>query len=107
MKAITVALLTACLACRPSFAADDPNYPEWWKTRQVIILSADPGNKSPINQGQLLWLAENAIAELNHKLAPIGGAGFDLTAFRDSQRQPAYYSPANLGQLKNVAHLIL
>ncbi|GEM_PF-2194607 len=86
------------------------SYPSWWYN------AADPANglidgtktefnqnnSGILNQGQLWNIAYNGINELNNKLSLIGGAGFTLADFSNGNT-PSYYSPANLGQLKNVS----
>jgi hypothetical protein len=85
------------------------SYPEWWydadPTRSLIDVSRldDPGNHSPILQGQLLHMADVGIQELNEQLAPVGGAGFTVEDLRDPSKTPSYDSPAAIGQLKYVA----
>jgi hypothetical protein len=51
MTPLALSLLTACLACGPSLAADDPNYPEWWYEMGLVNSAAPAGNQSPVNQG--------------------------------------------------------
>lgn len=81
------------------------SYPEWWYTRGVIDISKpfNQQNDAILNHGQLWNLAAQGIAELDEKLAPIGGAGFDLNAFEVAGATPDYGAPANLGQLKHVS----
>lgn len=85
------------------------NYPEWWydadPAKSMIDISdlGDPGNQSPILQGQLLHMADIGIQELNEQLAPIGGARFEVNDFKDPNKTRSYHSPATVGQLKFVA----
>lgn len=93
-----------------------PHFPDWWFEEGVIGLRdgedgdvyADylqPSDLSPITQGQLLHLADRAIAELDDELAAIDGAGFDYTSFLNG----GTFDPANAsvaittGQLKFVS----
>lgn len=84
------------------------SYPEWWydadPAKSMIDVSSldDPGNQSPILQGQLLHMADIGIQELDEQLGPVGGAGFTIDDFRDPDKMPSYYSPAAIGQLKYV-----
>ena len=84
------------------------SYPEWWydadPAESMIDVSSldDPGNQSPILQGQLLHMADIGIQELDEQLGPVGGAGFTINDFKDPSRDPSYYSPAAIGQLKYV-----
>ena len=87
------------------------DYPAWWYNPSdpasgVINATVTPLNQknlSPLSQGQLWNLAAQGIAELNRSLAPIGGAGFTLDAFRETDEPPTFLAVANLGQLKNVS----
>lgn len=84
-------------------------YPVWWydadPAESLIDTSklSEPQNDSILLQGQLLWMADRGIAELDQQLAPIGGAGFTLGDLRDSSRQADYDAVVVLGQLKLVA----
>ncbi len=78
------------------------SHPDWWWERNVVDHNEDAGDASPISQGQLLFMAEQGIAELEDKLAPLGGAGFLLPDILNAD-DPIYLAPSNLGQLKNVS----
>ena len=103
-------LLLATPVLRAQLPANWPaDYPAWWydadPDKSMVDVSSldDPGNQSPILQGQLLHMASIGIKELNEHLASVGGAGFTIDDFKDSGKEPSYYSPAAIGQLKFVA----
>ncbi|MEO0508984.1 MAG: hypothetical protein AAF065_03870 [Verrucomicrobiota bacterium] len=114
-KALIPAALAGLLASTASVMGQVPpeinwptGYPEWWydadPAKSMIDVSSldNPGNWSPILQGQLLHIADIGIQELDEQLGPIGGAGFTVDDFRDPTKTPSYYSPAAIGQLKYV-----
>jgi alpha-tubulin suppressor-like RCC1 family protein len=82
------------------------SHPEWWwnddPALRVVDHTQPEGNASPLNQGQLLHMTEQGLAELNEKFAPIGGAQFEIDDLLDSDPSN-YYAPANLGQLKHLS----
>jgi len=114
---VSVALLSA------SFLMGDPppswplNYPTWWwdpgvpsseqerLTEEVIDHTklGSPGNTTLLNQGQLLWMANQAIFELDFYLRDAGGAGFSLDSLRLPGVDAAHHASVNIGQLKNVS----
>ncbi|WOO43031.1 pectinesterase family protein [Rubellicoccus peritrichatus] len=81
------------------------NYPEWWYHQGVMNTTDldNPMNHAPVNQGQVFWMADRAIHELNTQLESIGGAGFTVDDFRDPAQTINYFAPVNTGQLKFVA----
>ncbi len=100
MKSI-IYRVVALFLCAFTLSAELENYPLWWTERGVV--DEDPaGNTSPINQGQLLHMAEQAIAELEAQLASVGGANIEFNSFLDAD-DSSFYSPVNLGQLKHVS----
>ncbi|MEM1221982.1 MAG: hypothetical protein AAGH40_04405 [Verrucomicrobiota bacterium] len=105
-------LVVLCLSL-PGIAwalpADWPTeYPDWWynvdPALSLIDISklSDPANGAPLVQGQLWFMADRGIAELNAVLGPVGGAGFDLSDFSNGQPS-AYASLATVGQLKYIS----
>lgn len=107
-----LAIVTAVSCLQADITPSDPGWPEaypsWWYdadlAKSMIDVSSldDPGNQSAILQGQLLHMADMGIQELNERLGPVGGAGFDISVFTDLTEVPSYYSPAVVGQLKYV-----
>jgi len=80
--------------------------PTWWSERNVI--NENPANDyGAVNQGQVKNIAVAAVAELNVKLEPWGGAGTALDnlagALSTTGTQTNDYAAVNLGQLKNLA----
>lgn len=113
MKYLSAALALHCLSIAQAVPSDWPShYPDWWYEQGLIdvhaqaygqIAAGDSSpNLAPLNQGQLLYMTTRAIAELDQKLAPIGGASFSMDDIRDSAT-PAYWAPVNQGQLKFVS----
>ena len=103
-------LLILGLQCLNAVPSDWPaHYPDWWyngaPSQSVIDIDRleTPGNDALAQQGQVLWMAERGIAELNEKLASVGGAGFSLDELRDSTKTAVYNGPMALGQLKHIA----
>jgi hypothetical protein len=88
-----------------------PQYPQWWEipseTSQQFdyVLGIPESDFAPLLLGQLKYMADKARNELDTVLAPIGGAGPEISTMVDAftQNDPADYAPANLGQLKYVA----
>lgn len=76
--------------------------PSWWTNRSVIITNAVPRDFSPVNQGQVKWLAMQAKAEFDEKLQLIGGAGAGINALVGSFVNANHYRPVNAGMLKNT-----
>ena len=110
IRAAFTGLLVSTASVMGQVPANWPaSYPEWWydadPDKSMIDVSrlGDPGNQSPILQGQLLHMADIGIQELNEQLAAIGGAGFTIDDLKDPNETPSYYSPAAIGQLKFVS----
>ena len=80
--------------------------PAWWGSRGVTT-GAPPNDYAVANQGQLKWIAKQAMIELDAALASSGGAGTGVHGLVDPWATPASatadYSAVNLGQLKVVA----
>lgn len=86
------------------------SYPEWWYDAanpasgviDATKLVLNQENAAFLKQGQLWNLAAQGIAELDEHLVLLGGAEFHLGYLTNGQ-SPDYDTPANIGQLKNVA----
>ena len=78
--------------------------PAWWIARGILRTGAGvvTNDYSPINQGQLKWLATQAAAEFDEGLQFIGGAGTGITALVASFSTNNNYRPVNAGQLKHT-----
>lgn len=78
--------------------------PTWWSTRGVLL--SGPGivtnDFSPANQGQVKWLATQAKAEFDEKLAAVGGAGLAINTLVAGFSSNNNYRPVNAGMLKNT-----
>ncbi|MFH1499408.1 MAG: sugar-binding protein [Verrucomicrobiota bacterium] len=118
--------LAACIAAACTLTAgpvptDKPeHYPDWWFERDVIPLLPNaptsptwendypkPDDHAVANIGQLKHTAVKAAEAMNHSIASVGGAGSaidNLVAdFVAAGSSEVDYTPANLGQLKEVA----
>lgn len=75
--------------------------PAWWAERGVI--STEPSsNYSPVNIGQLKWVAKQAMNEIENKVDV--GAGYQIRNLVNGfmTHTASNYAPVNIGQLKNV-----
>jgi hypothetical protein len=87
------------------------NYPAWWQIptegslELAYALGTPEADYAPVAVGQLKYLAAKARDELDAVLAPVGGAGPEITAMVNafSSGAPSDHGVANLGQLKFVA----
>ncbi len=79
---------------------DHPLQPAWWADRGVQTATA-ANDDSPVNQGQVKWMATQAGAEFEEKLP--GTANSNITALVSSFTSSDNYLPANLGQLKSAS----
>ncbi|MEI8122556.1 MAG: hypothetical protein WCI20_10925, partial [bacterium] len=78
-------------------------FPEWWVSRQVLVSNAPINDFAPVLQGQVRWLASNAVCELESKLP--GGAGAEARhQIEDAGNN--HFSAVNAGQLKQMATAI-
>ena len=77
--------------------------PSWWTNRNMIATNLAPRDFAPINQGQLKWMATQAAAEFDEKLALVGGADLGITGLLSTFSPTNNYRPVNLGQLKYVS----
>lgn len=105
------------LLCAVTWAIADPSYPQWWLDYDVV--AAQPpsssnttaynawmqANYAPVTLGQLKYVATQAQAYLNSKLAGVGGAGPAIgnVVANFTLSDSGNYAVADLGQLKNVA----
>lgn len=101
-------VLALCLsgAVPPAFAVPLPPPPAWWSADGTGIYDTTPytsNDWAPANIGQLKNVAECAKEYLDTVLAPIGGAGPEITAMCQAFTQADNYAPVTVGQLKNVA----
>jgi hypothetical protein len=73
--------------------------PDWWVSRHVLLSHAPTNDFAPVLQGQVRWLATNAICEMEANLP--GGAGVDaLHQVEDGGI--SHFSAVNEGQLKQT-----
>ena len=87
------------------------NYPAWWQIptegslELAYALGTPEADYSPVAVGQLKYLAAKARDELDAVLAPVGGAGPEITAMVNafSSGAPSDHGVANLGQLKYLS----
>ena len=79
--------------------------PEWW-TERGVTNNQPQVDQAPVLQGQAKHIVYQAYLELEDRLAPVGGAGAEVTAliqsawFTDSMHDNR---PLLLGQLKHLA----
>lgn len=95
-------------------------FPDWWFERGVIGLKEnanvsdgydyptdylESSDFSSISQGQLLYILDSAIKELDQKLATVGGAGFDLASLLENGTYDSANSDISvtIGQLKQTS----
>jgi hypothetical protein len=86
-------------------------YPAWWQIptegslELTYALGTPEADYAPVAVGQLKYLAAKARDELDAVLAPVGGAGPEITAIVDgfTVGAPSDLSVANLGQLKYLS----
>ena len=86
-------------------------YPAWWQIptagslELAYALGTPEADYSPVAVGQLKYLAAKARDELDAVLAPVGGAGPEITAMVNafSSGAPSDHGVANLGQLKYLS----
>lgn len=113
VKAIVISSFV-CLGVGACLGNPSNTYPTWWVDRGIASeqppSATDPeylewssGNRSIVLQGQVYFVVDKAIEELNAQLGPIGGAGFALSDLRDDSKNPEYRSPILLAQLKFVS----
>lgn len=88
----------ALLASSLTYAND----PDWWSERQVTN-ALQPNDYAAANVGQAKHILTNAIAELNEKFSPNGGATFSLSSFIDTEAEANDYAVLNRGQIKFIA----
>jgi RHS repeat-associated protein len=84
-----------------SLAAGVVAAPDWWTSRNVLSSNAPPADFAPVLQGQVLWLATNAVNEFAENMP--GGAGDEARNLVAAQGSGSHFSPVAIGQLKNVA----
>lgn len=81
--------------------------PSWWTSLGVIQPEKLPNDSAAVTQGQLKYMTQRAIQEMNLKLTE--GAGTKLTALLSSwntlNSNRNDYSAVNIGQIKAVAKL--
>lgn len=103
----TVAATTAVAQSpvRPPMPSHYIHNPAWWTERGILVEGAAPNNYGPANIGQLKNMTRGAILEMEQHLP--GGAGSELLLLRASwdakPKQESHFSPANQGQVKNLA----
>lgn len=88
------AVVWLCLASSHTFAQT----PQWWITRGVLNQNP-PQDYTPVNQGQLKWLASNAYAEVSRTIGPDTSLTARINAFSTTNN----YFPVNIGQVKHLA----
>ncbi|MCC5841103.1 MAG: hypothetical protein JJT96_13380 [Opitutales bacterium] len=102
-KHTALAVAGLCLALVPAFSAAGPN---WWKQYGILDPTQEGDNFSPLNVGQLKFVATQARAYFDAYLP--GGAGHEIHELIDSFGTGSdldHFAPANVGQLKAVAKL--
>lgn len=112
IPALALGVLASSLQAQ--FAPGGPgwpdSYPQWWYQKiepaSGLIDATAPvlniSNYAPLNQGQLKHITNEAIAELDAWLYPVGGADFMLDDIFEMS-MGSNYAPANIGQLKLAA----
>ncbi len=104
---LTVVLLVFCVIAKLALATYPPQ-PGWWTAPGTSITTANTSanNTGMLNLGQLRYVAVQAQTYLNNTFATAGGAGVAVNTTVTNITTGGIsgnYSPANLGQLKNVA----
>ena len=72
--------------------------PAWWYTRGIVDTNLAPNDNAYIIQGQLKWIAANALLEVDSLV----GAGTNLTARINALSNANNYYYTSIGQLKYV-----
>lgn len=74
--------------------------PDWWLSRQVLATNRLVNDLAPVAQGQLRWIASNAVAELAANMPGGAGAAASGVVARASSND---YGAVNAGQVKQAA----
>lgn len=106
-RSLSGLLVWTTLCLLPAPAADAP---AWWSTQGVVQPALQRDDYAAANAGQLKNLATKAAAEMDQRLAFVGGAGAtirNLVQSWQSQNPQAMalrddYAVVTLGQIKNV-----
>ncbi|MDD4102287.1 MAG: hypothetical protein PHU80_06610, partial [Kiritimatiellae bacterium] len=80
-----------------------PGVPAWWSERGVVDAEAGANDFAAAVQAQVKWIALQAAAELDARLAAAGGAGTAVSNMVASFSPTNNFHAVTLGQLKNTA----
>ena len=86
----------------PGRQADTAAYPGWWERRSVTD-GSETNDYAMAVQGQVKWMAHQALEEFTERMSAAGGAGPAVSNLVSAFTTTGNCIPVTLGQLKNTA----